>query len=63
MSERRAELVNGGVIAHNGLKDWILQRDNCCHFGVVYSDFYSEPSCGRVATGLPVGKAYLSHSG
>ena len=26
MSERRAGLVNGGVIAHNGLSDWILQR-------------------------------------
>ena len=49
MSERRAGLVNGGVIAHNGLSDWILQRAHCCHFGVVYSDFYSHPSCGRVA--------------
>ena len=26
MSERRAGLVEGGVIAHNGLSDWILQR-------------------------------------
>ena len=26
MSERRAGLVSGGVIGHNGLSDWILQR-------------------------------------
>ena len=26
MSKRREGLVNGGVIAHNGLSDWILQR-------------------------------------
>ena len=26
MNERRGGLVNGGVIAHNGLGDWILQR-------------------------------------
>ena len=26
MSERRAGILNAGVIAHNGLGDWVLQR-------------------------------------
>ena len=61
MSERRAGLVKGGVIAHNGLNDWILQRATVIL--VLYTLIFIANLVLVSFTGLPVGKACLSHSG
>ena len=58
MSERRAGLVNGGVIAHNGLSDWILQRATAVIL-VLYTLIFIANLVWSSCTGLPVGKAYL----